>query len=130
VGAGSGRGQILESNSKFDHNKALVALSRLADRPFAGGTGALAVGQPLRPVRGATETEFHDRGHFCAPLQKVVRDHEVPGASRGDGFQGPPFISRRAYSITASMTELAWRRFRDAATSRAPTPISEVKIAA
>jgi len=39
-------------------------------------------------------------------------------------------MARRAYSITASITALAWRRVLDAATSRAPTPISEVRIAA
>ena len=74
-GSGSGRvgqGQILESNSKFDHNKALVALSRLADSLFAGRTGSRLGRTSSRrfarrsPPPGARRhtTEFHDRGHF------------------------------------------------------------------
>jgi hypothetical protein len=43
---------------------------------------------------------------------------------------GPSAINRLAYSMTASMISAARRRLLAAATSRAPTPISEVRIAA
>ena len=46
------------------------------------------------------------------------------------GVQGPPVMSRRAYSITASITLLACRRVLAAATSRPPSPISDVKMVA
>lgn len=39
-------------------------------------------------------------------------------------------MSRRAYSITASMTLFACRRLAAVATSRAPSPISDVKMVA
>jgi len=39
-------------------------------------------------------------------------------------------MTRLAYSITASMIMSACRRLLAAATSRAPSPISEVRIAA
>lgn len=39
-------------------------------------------------------------------------------------------MSRRAYSSTASMTLFAWRLVADIATSRAPSPISDVRMLA
>jgi hypothetical protein len=47
-----------------------------------------------------------------------------------DGFHGPPAISRRTYSITASITLFAWRRFFATITSLAPSPISDVRMTA
>ena len=46
------------------------------------------------------------------------------------GFQGPSAISLRTYSITASMILFACRRVPAAATSRAPSPMSEVRMLA
>ena len=46
------------------------------------------------------------------------------------GFEGPLVMSRRAYSITAPITLLACRRVLAAATSRPPSPISDVKMVA
>jgi len=46
------------------------------------------------------------------------------------GFHTPASISRRAYSMTASMIRLAWRRVLAMATSRAPSPIRLVRMAA
>ena len=54
----------------------------------------------------------------------------VPAPGRSAGRAVPAAISRRTYSITASMTRLACRRVFDAATSRAPSPITAVRIAA
>ena len=46
--------------------------------------------------------------------------------AQGGGCQGPPVMSRRTYAITASITLFACRRVLAAATSRPPSPISEV----
>ena len=53
----------------------------------------------------------------------------LPRTAAG-GFQGPSAISRRTYSITASMILLACRRVPAAATSRAPSPMIEVRMLA
>src|SRR5262249_161458 len=128
--------EILESNSKFDLNKALVTLSRLADGPIASTTRSAA-----RPTRSSApyaqskllEASYPDEQRIWRPIQSVLDYYEAQhiGGSRARGgywrsvdrgvgtagFHGPPVIARRAYSITASMTALAWRRLREAATS-------------
>ena len=53
----------------------------------------------------------------------------LPRTAAG-GFQGPSVISRRTYSITASMILFACRRVLAAATSRAPSPMIEVRMLA
>jgi hypothetical protein len=57
------------------------------------------------------------------------------GGSRGlprrpQGRAGPAAIRRETYSMTASMIWVAWALVLAAATSRAPSPMSEVKTAA
>jgi hypothetical protein len=65
------------------------------------------------------------------PLGQGRGGHEsyLPRTAAG-GFHGPSAISLRTYSITASMILFAWRRVPAAATSRAPSPMIEVRMLA
>src|ERR1700749_2647443 len=47
------------------------------------------------------------RRHACALVSDLTWPREAGDVAAG-GFQGPSAISRRTYSITASMTLLAW----------------------
>ena len=47
----------------------------------------------------------------CRILDQVLSDQNAAKRPLSGAGQGPPAISRRAYSMTASMIRLAWRRF-------------------
>src|SRR5258708_38282785 len=107
----------------------LMLFSALSRAPTAGVSGrreareshVTSTAPPFLPSREEPPRSYQP-GLFVTP--PGVRALAAAGAR--SGCQGPPAISRRAYSITAVMTSLAWLRGFDPATSRAPSPIDDV----
>src|SRR6201989_460920 len=84
-------------------------------------------------VRRAGAGPLPDRLAVVVPLAVLAAaaPAALPAlASLAGGCHGPPVIRRRVYSSTASMILVAWARVLAAATSRAPSPVSEVRIVA
>jgi hypothetical protein len=99
------------------------------------------IGAVVRPARDLPAVSRHGRrrrrfgvdhpglgDNGSAPDHRRLRADGTPPEIAG--FHGPSADSRRAYSMTASITRFAWWRVLAAATSRAPSPIREVRIAA